>query len=406
MQQHQHQQDQTQKPDLDYAESESGMERRLDRRESCNDSAHLSASSNSYSASAVAHGTTPREAVTLTGGRDSPCHQQEVRHQRQPMHEAAPSTSTGSHGAAIRDQQTHGSSSTGTRINYPSSSPNATATAAAATITAVAASAMDANSAESYEQQHVHSVYETIASHFSATRYKPWPFVAFFLSSLPPGSVGLDVGCGNGKYLDVNRDIVIIGSDRSANLARLAQDLKVKGSNGADVVGVADGLALPFGGARRVDFAICIAVIHHLSTRERRVEGLRALLDCVRPRSGKVLVYVWALEQGTSRRGWDETADQDQLVPWVMKSNKPKKQKAGEEASNKKENNNTSAASESTGVADTTYQRYYHLYRKGELEEDAQAAGGEIVESGYEKDNWWVIASPKEESSSPSIGSR
>ncbi|KAI1652206.1 S-adenosyl-L-methionine-dependent methyltransferase [Daldinia loculata] len=420
-QQQQHQQEQAQKPDLGYAESESGMERRQDRGESSDDSAHLSASrgnSCSASASAVVDGTVPREAVTLTGGREfHHHHQQEVRHQRQPMHEAVPSTSTstGSHGAAIRNQQSHVSSSTGTRINYPSSSPNATATAAAAaaTITAVAATAMDANTtAESYEQQHVHSVYETIASHFSATRYKPWPFVASFLSSLPPGSVGLDVGCGNGKYLNVNRDIVIIGSDRSANLARLAQDLKAKGSNGADVAGVADGLSLPFGGARRVDFAICIAVVHHLSTRERRVEGLRALLDCVRPRSGKVLVYVWALEQGTSRRGWDETADQDQLVPWVMKPNKSKKEKAGEEASNKKENNNTSGASgasgasESAGVADATYQRYYHLYRKGELEEDAQAAGGEIVESGYEKDNWWVIASPKEESSSPSIGSR
>lgn len=27
-------------------------------------------------------------------------------------------------------------------------------------------------SAETYEEQHVHSVYESIASHFSATRYK------------------------------------------------------------------------------------------------------------------------------------------------------------------------------------------------------------------------------------------
>ncbi|KAI0845757.1 S-adenosyl-L-methionine-dependent methyltransferase [Daldinia vernicosa] len=406
-QQKQQQQEQTQKPDPGCAESESGMEQRLDRGESSDDPAHLSASSNSCSASTVtvADGTVPREAVTLdclTGGQESHHHQQDVRLQRQPMHDATPSTSTGSHGAAIRDGQDHVSSSTGARTNYPSSSPNAD--------TAAAASAMGANSAESYEQQHVHSVYETIASHFSATRYKPWPFVASFLSSLPPGSVGLDVGCGNGKYLDVNRDIVIIGSDRSANLARIAQDLKTKGTNGgADVVGVADGLALPFGGgARRVDFAICIAVIHHLSTRERRVEALRALLDCVRPRSGKVMVYVWALEQGTSRRGWDETADQDQLVPWVFKS---KKQKAGgEEASNKKENSNNASSAASggstTGVADATYQRYYHLYRKGELEEDAKAAGGEIVESGYEKDNWWVIASPREEYSSPSIESR
>ncbi|KAK6955563.1 hypothetical protein Daesc_003203 [Daldinia eschscholtzii] len=421
------------------AGTESGMERRLDRSESSDDPSKLSASNGSPSAVAAtataaagaAVGSSPREAVTLTG--EQTAHQQNQRegqHQRQLMHDIVPNNSpasTGSHGTAIRERQDHVSSTTGAPTNHPGSSPNADAgadadSAIAAAAAAASASAMDTNAAESYEQQHVHSVYETIASHFSSTRYKPWPFVASFLASLPPGSVGLDVGCGNGKYLDVNRDIVIIGSDRSANLARLARDLKVKGTttatatNGADVAGVADGLALPFGGARRrVDFAICIAVVHHLSTRERRVEGVRALLDCVRPRSGKILVYVWALEQGTSRRGWDEgTADQDQLVPWVMKSNnnnkKSKKQKAKEQeereqeeqASNKKENDEAAA----NGGAGATYQRYYHLYRKGELEEDVQVAGGEILGSGYEKDNWWVIASPKEEEEGEEEGKR
>ena len=65
-----------------------------------------------------------------------------------------------------------------------------------------------------YEEQHVHQVYEQIASHFSSTRYKPWPIVGRFLNELDPGSVGLDVGCGNGKYLTVNPRIFIIASDR------------------------------------------------------------------------------------------------------------------------------------------------------------------------------------------------
>lgn len=46
---------------------------------------------------------------------------------------------------------------------------------------------------------------------------------------------------------------------------------------------------------------------------------------------------------------------------------------------------------------DRTFHRYYHLYRKGELEEDVKASGGEVVEGGYEKDNWWVIATPGSE---------
>ena len=44
------------------------------------------------------------------------------------------------------------------------------------------------------------------------------------------------------------------------------------------------------------DVCLCIAVLHHLSTDERRVTGLKELVRIVRP-GGLVLVYVWALEQ-------------------------------------------------------------------------------------------------------------
>lgn len=216
---------------------------------------------------------------------------------------------------------------------------------------------------QAYEEQHVHSVYKAIAPHFSATRHKPWPRVAAFLQEQLPGSVGLDVGCGNGKYLPVNPAVYMLGSDYSAALVGLAR------SEGRGEAIVADGLALPHRESS-VDFAISIAVIHHLSTRERRREGIRALLDCVRGQgAGRVLVYVWALEQASSRRGWDEGSAQDRMVPWVMRARK------GEE------------------VPDRTFQRYYHLYRKGELEEDAVAVGGTVVECGYERDNWWVVCS-------------
>ena len=65
-----------------------------------------------------------------------------------------------------------------------------------------------------YEAEHVHAVYEQIAPHFSSTRYKPWPIVERFLLRLPDGAVGLDIGCGNGKYLAVNPRVFILASDR------------------------------------------------------------------------------------------------------------------------------------------------------------------------------------------------
>ncbi|PHJ18619.1 methyltransferase domain-containing protein, partial [Cystoisospora suis] len=51
------------------------------------------------------------------------------------------------------------------------------------------------------EEEFVVKVYDRIARHFSHTRYKPWPKVHAFLESLPRYSLVVDVGCGNGKYL-------------------------------------------------------------------------------------------------------------------------------------------------------------------------------------------------------------
>ncbi|KAK3304544.1 S-adenosyl-L-methionine-dependent methyltransferase [Chaetomium strumarium] len=322
-------------------------------------------------------------------------------------------------------------SSTTTPAALPSASASdavAKLAAAADTTTGVvgpAAAAAEAE-AEAYERTHVHGVYDAIAPHFSATRYKPWPAVASFLHAQPPGAVGLDVGCGNGKYLGVNPGVFMLGSDRSRSLIALARDrcrqlqgqqgqAGTGGEAGGAAVGtdvlVADGLSLPFR-ERAADFAICVAVIHHMSTRTRRQEAIRQLLQCVKPgeagrTGGQVLVYVWALEQGTSRRGWDEGGEQDLLVPWVLKSQQ--KQQKQQKARKRTQSQGTGGASardvggegpptptasegRAPSQADPVFQRYYHLYRKGELEGDVLAAGGVVVSSGYEKDNWWVVA--------------
>ncbi|KAI9726226.1 MAG: tRNA methyltransferase, has a role in tRNA modification [Cirrosporium novae-zelandiae] len=234
-----------------------------------------------------------------------------------------------------------------------------------------------------YEEEHVHRVYEQIAQHFSSTRYKPWPIVEHFLNHLPDGSIGLDVGCGNGKYLAVNPKVFIIASDRSLSLDVNMQDslnnhvdrssslVKIASQHQPHVSVVADTLQLPHP-QDRFDFAISIAVIHHLSNPSRRIEALTSILATLN-HSGKALIYVWALEQKDSRRGWDKGDDQDVMVPWVMK-NKSK---------------------ENAGDIPTTYYRYYHLYESGELESDITKAGGVILESGYEKDNWWAIMGKK-----------
>lgn len=222
---------------------------------------------------------------------------------------------------------------------------------------------------QSQEQQYVHEVYNEIASHFSLTRYKPWPIVEKFLSDQDDYSLGLDVGCGNGKYLGVNKKLVIVGSDRSDGLIQCAQEI----SQGKYQLCVADGLRLPHE-ANRFDFAISIAVIHHFATPERRIAAIGHVLSKLR-KGGRFLVYCWALEQEKSRRGYKEGDDQDILIPWVLQKKGKKKDRTEEEEA----------------APPQTKYRYYHLYRRGELESNAESAGGKVVESGYEKDNWWVI---------------
>ncbi|KAJ4847398.1 tRNA methyltransferase, has a role in tRNA modification [Turnera subulata] len=149
-------------------------------------------------------------------------------------------------------------------------------------------SSLNVQSTPEIEKKYVHRVYDAIAPHFSATRFAKWPKVAAFLSSLSPGSLVLDAGCGNGKYLGYNPDSVFIGCDISAPLIKICAD------RGQEVL-VADAVNLPY----RTGFgdaAISIAVLHHLSTESRRKKAIEELVRVVK-KGGRVLITVWAVEQ-------------------------------------------------------------------------------------------------------------
>ncbi|ODV96731.1 hypothetical protein PACTADRAFT_48547 [Pachysolen tannophilus NRRL Y-2460] len=238
------------------------------------------------------------------------------------------------------------------------------------------------------EELFVHKVYDEIAEHFSQTRYKPWPIVEKFLITRPDYSIGLDVGCGNGKYFNVNKKIWLVGSDRSEGLIKCATKYNSGLNNDAIV---ADGLFLPHHD-NRFDFAISIAVIHHFSTEERRIEAIKRILSKLKLKTGQALIYCWALEQENSRRGYKEGMDQDILVPWVLQKKQEKrnkKEKVGVKDETVKESTTNQQQQESKELE--TKMRYYHMYKKGELVENAEKAGGVVIDHGYEKDNWWII---------------
>ncbi|PVU85785.1 hypothetical protein BB560_006910 [Smittium megazygosporum] len=285
---------------------------------------------------------------------------------------------------------------------------------------------------ETKEEQYVHQIYDEISTHFSNTRYKPWPVVEDFINSLEVGSIGADVGCGNGKYMGLRKgEIYFSGSDYSGGLLEIAT------SRGHDCM-ISDCLYLPYRSSL-LDFAISIAVIHHLSSYERRRKAILELERIIKP-GGKILVFVWALEQ-SSKRNFDPNL-QDVLVPWVMKNNQKKSQKPKPPKSKKPSKSHTSHL-ESTNLenldsnkpsnisnssqyvnidthisetaqytaentqdnppesvkdletdddSEKVYYRYYHLFKQGELVDLVQNIPSlEIIQSGYDKDNWFVV---------------
>lgn len=230
-----------------------------------------------------------------------------------------------------------------------------------------------------FEQAHVHEVYEVIAPHFSSTRYKPWPKVKEFVDSLPSGSIFCDVGCGNGKNLGLRDSIYGFGCDRSENLLGLSR------TRGHESVRC-DGLKLAYR-SNVFDAALSIAVVHHFATAERRLHAVQEIIRILKP-GGVALIYVWAVEQAKDRGGVDV------FIDWEVHSK--------------------------FDETNTVHKRYYHLFKKGELEEllapfliptvlaSEPAAGAGVngdpqasteskfprcrLESSYfDKENWCVI---------------
>ncbi|KAL7840414.1 hypothetical protein AOLI_G00257370 [Acnodon oligacanthus] len=278
------------------------------------------------------------------------------------------------------------------------------------------------------ETQYVHRVYEEISAHFSSTRHAPWPKVRDFLLSLRPGDMLADIGCGNGKYLGINPQIVTVGCDRSVNLVGICAERGFQAF-------VSDALNIPLRSSS-FDACISIAVIHHFSTKERRLAAVEELVRLLKVR-GRALIYVWAKEQEYNKQkskylktnknqedmgegsrseerkpvqensdcnvsGLEEQpaekvsqaklsihtnrtafASQDLLVPWHLKGGK----NGGVEAACGSEDRAAATSSQ-----DRVFHRYYHVFQQGELEELCYLVKSvKVQESYHDQGNWCVV---------------
>ena len=175
-----------------------------------------------------------------------------------------------------------------------------------------------------FEQDNVHSVYEKIAEDFSKTRYNVWESVKIFLDQVPDDVIQikdnickrvLEVGSGNGKNLFYLKNVSKkVGCDMSESFVQMVR------SRGIHCV-KANAVKLPFHN-KTFDYTLCVAVIHHLSTEERRIKAIEELIR-VTKNGGLIFIHVWALEQNLMNENDDKKkgrkidfTEQENMVPW------------------------------------------------------------------------------------------
>ncbi|PSQ15390.1 SAM-dependent methyltransferase [Halobacteriales archaeon QS_8_69_26] len=208
----------------------------------------------------------------------------------------------------------------------------------------------------------VRETYDRIAEHFAKTRHSPWPEVREFVDASPDGTVGLDVGCGNGRHaavlaervgrvlcVDVSRPLLAVAGDRLADgeAADAARFDRIQ----------ADAATLPVRDDR-VDLAAYVATVHHLPDRSRRVASLDELGRVLAP-GGRALVSAWA----TTHDRFDREEGFDTTVDWTLPDGQ-------------------------------TVDRFYHVYDPDEFAADLAASDLRVRESWVSSGNCYAEVEP------------
>lgn len=225
-------------------------------------------------------------------------------------------------------------------------------------------------------QRLVADSYNKIAVDFDISRQKEiWPEIRVLAGSVKPGAKVLDVGCGNGRLLEVllDKSVDYLGIDSSSSLIALA-----KNNYPQFVFQINDILDLSKLPNDYYDEIFCLAVILHLPGRVLRVQALKNLAAKLKP-GGRLIISVWDLcgykKFGSLLRkvNWKKFIGRqnsdykdldygDLIFPW--------KNTQGQEISD----------------------RYYHAFRRGELVRLLAQTSLKITDFYKKEGNYWLIA--------------
>ncbi len=232
-------------------------------------------------------------------------------------------------------------------------------------------------------------IYNSIAPEFSDTRGKWWQPPFEFGQTARDGMKVLDLGCGNGRFAELfrGREIEYLGIDNSEELIKICRERFAGEQNINFEIG--DIVSPPFQGGDRggfeshdnraafitspwpllgkegkFDLVLMIAVLHHLPSRDLRLQVLKNVYEALAP-GGKLIMRNWNLFNcKTAKQYYKRLLDlphkisrgiwsiKDAFIPWKPLGNKNL--------------------------------RYVHSFTKGEMKQLLAEAGFKEIDQYYE----------------------
>jgi len=198
--------------------------------------------------------------------------------------------------------------------------------------------------------------YNLIAEDFSRTRWNIWSEFNVFRDFIREGDKILDVGCGNGRLLELLKDkkINYTGVDVSEKLIEVAKKRYPQNN-----FLVADNLNLPFSD-NNFDKVFSIAVLHTIPSQDLRKKATSELKRVLKT-GGFLIVTVWDMwrkdifplllrHSFLKLIGKSKLDFGDAFVPWASKT-----------------------------------KRFYHFFTKKELQSLVEITGFSIIKKGVAK---------------------
>lgn len=200
------------------------------------------------------------------------------------------------------------------------------------------------------EKKYVYDTYKKISHHFDTTRAYLWQSVKDFLEIIPENSIICEIGSGNGKNLQ-KKNCINLAFDLCPEFCKITKKKNIESI-------ISNNLNIPLK-TSSVDYVLSIAVIHHLSTHERRIKAIEELIRILKP-NGKLLIQVWAFEQ--NKKSKNQFIKQENLVEFK---------------------NSQKTLNE---------MRYYYVFKKNELDNIIKNINNiKIIKSYWEMGNWVMI---------------